>query len=148
MGCCRGKKYNCGGDLISDKCVIYTGKIGDDSKLEVECDITVQEIIEDVIGKQEEILDSIDLSDFGKSCIKVSSSKKGLIKVREALLALEQYVCSISKEKTSSDIDLSKLDLKCLKTQCESEAVSLVKVLQLLVDEVCKLKEEVKRLSD
>lgn len=143
MSGCRDRKFTCG-TIVSDSCVRYGGMIPDYSELDTSCDISVREIVEELATKQEEIVDSIDLSSLGKNCLGcIDYNQEGeKLKVREALLGIENKLCELSKDKGGSNtggvpVDLSTLDLKCLVDDCNKEVRSLNELLQLLIDKTC-----------
>lgn len=148
MGCCRENKFTCG-NIVSDSCVKYGGMIPDHSKLDTECDISLREILEEVCVEQEKIHDSIDLKDLGKNCLSYDQAKSYL-RVNEVLLAMEQKICELNKGGNSNvsntSLDLSKLDLKCLSSDCVRKPNSIISVIQMIIDQVCDNRDSISKL--
>ena len=139
MNDCRNNnlKYNCG-SKTNARCVGYDGYLPEYSKLE-DC-VTIEETTEELYENQEKIYESIDLSNLGKNCI-TYNKKDEKLKVKEALFTIETEICKLkNQDEESNAIDISKLDLKCLKDPCNNNINNINQLLQVLINEVCTLK--------
>lgn len=142
MGCGDSGKFNCG-TRTEAKCTYYKGYLPKYSKLDKNC-VVIEETTAELYKNQEAILKSIDTSKLTKSCIDYdvddsNDSEEGKILIVEVLQKLQDEICEM-KEGSEEDNSLN-LDFKCLETQCGNEITSLKDLLQVLIDEVCKLKE-------
>jgi hypothetical protein len=147
MSCRNNKpKCNCGTKQFAS-CVYYKGYLPKYSKLEQDC-TTLEETTEEIYRNQEEILDSIDLSKLGKSCIDYSDYKEGdKLKVKEALLAIESKFCEKnSTENDSCCIDMTTIDLKCLTDPCNNLITTQQQLIQALINKVCLLEQRINTL--
>lgn len=146
MGCCGdNRKFNCG-EKIQAICVYYHGYLPEYSELEEDC-ATVEETIDEIYHHQEEILDSIDLSELGNDCIDYSSYQEGeKLKVREALLAIEDYICQDDTEEGCC-LDVSAIDVKCLTDVCDNPISTQTQLLQAIIDKLCLLEFQINQIN-
>ena len=150
MGNCRDTnlKYNCGDKRQNARCVLYEGYIPNYSKLLDEDCISLEETTEELYQNQEKILNSIDLTKLGKECIDYSEFQEDdSLKVNEALLTIEKEICNLKKITDDNDDSSLELDFKCLVDPCNNEINSLRDLLQVLINEVCNLKDRIKILE-
>lgn len=101
-------------------CVVYEGYLPTWSGyLEEQC-VTIEETTEEIYKKIDYILDDIDLTALGSSCI--TYQKEGdKLKVKEVLLEFENRFCSLSTN-ISSTVDFTNcnLDYGSLLDQCST----------------------------
>lgn len=141
MGCCTDnqKKFNCG-KKTEASCVFYKGYIPEYSELD-SC-VTIEETTEELYRNQENILKSIDTSELGDDCLDYAKTEvegKSVILVKDVLRVLEEKVCDLMDTKEVDDS--LQLDFKCLVSPCGSEIESLKDLLQVLINEICALKQ-------
>ena len=145
MSGCRNNKIKCNcGTHQNARCVYYDAYLPKYSKLDEDC-VNIDETTGELYENQEKILDSIDLVKLGKKCIDYSEfQEEGSLKVKEAFLTLENEICELKNKKNdySYSIDLDKIDFKCLSDPCNNEITSLKNLLQVLINEVCNLKNK------
>ena len=145
MSGCRNNKIKCNcGTRQNARCVYYDGYLPKHSKLDEDC-VNIDEITEEVYENQEKILDSIDLVKLGKECIDYSEFQENdSLGVKEAFLTFEKEICELKSKKNddSYSIDLNKIDFKCLSDPCNNEITSLENLIQVLINEVCNLKNQ------
>lgn len=139
MGCGDSGKFNCG-TRTEAKCTYYKGYLPKYSKLDKNC-VVIEETTAELYKNQEAILKSIDTSKLTKDCLDypTDDSAEARILIVDVLQKLQEEICEI-KEGSEEDNSLN-LDFKCLETQCGNQITSLKDLLQVLIDEVCKLKE-------
>ena len=104
--------------------------------------------MEEVCVEQEKIHDSIDLKDLGKNCLSYDQAKSYL-RVNEVLLTMEQKICELDKGSSNisnTSLDLSKLDLKCLSSDCIRKPNSIISVIQMIIDQVCDNRDNISKL--
>ena len=156
MNNCRKNKpkHNCG-IRTPATCVFYNLELPEISKLKVleDC-ITIEETTEDIYNILDFIIDDIDTSELGKKCLDYKKSKnkyrpdKEIILVKDVLLKLEDVICEL-KDKDSNNCDtidkcfVDKLDFKCLIDPCNDNINSLSQLLQILINEICDLKQQI-----
>lgn len=150
MGNCKGK--NCKDKIVSTcgkrsnaKCVDYEGTFHNDSDLET-CDYpNVEDVIEDINVTLNEITAAIDTSGLGDSCIDYTEVD-GKITIKEALLRLEEKICSLSEAVGTGgcppvfteDISCLNLDFGCLVDPCGNQITNLKDLLQALINKSCE----------
>lgn len=143
MGCRENKlKYNCGNQKQNARCTFYEGDLPKFSELE-DC-VTIEETTEEIYESVQEIKDSIDLSELGTDCIDFSEYKEGkALKVLEAFMAVENAICDLKESKQSNNgFDISKIDLKCLVDPCNNTIDTQEKLMQLIINTICELKNQ------
>lgn len=145
MSGCRNNKIKCNcGTHQNARCVYYDAYLPKYSKLDEDC-VNINETTEELYENQEKILDSIDLVKLGKKCIDYSEfQEEDSLKVNEAFLTFEKEICELKNKKNddSYSIDLDKIDFKCLSDPCNNEITSLENLIQVLINEVCNLKNQ------
>ena len=145
MSRCRNNKIKCNcGTRQNARCVYYDAYLPKYSKLDEDC-VSIDETTEELYENQEKILDSIDLVKLGKKCIDYSEfQEEDSLKVNEAFLTFEKEICELKNKKNddSYSIDLDKIDFKCLSDPCNNEITSLENLIQVLINEVCNLKNQ------
>lgn len=145
MSGCRNNKIKCNcGTHQNARCVYYDAYLPKYSKLDEDC-VNINETTEELYENQEKILDSIDLVKLGKKCIDYSEFQEDdSLKVNEAFLTFEKEICELKNKKNddSYSIDLDKIDFKCLSDPCNNEITSLENLIQVLINEVCNLKNQ------
>lgn len=145
MSGCRDNKIKCNcGTHQNARCVYYDAYLPKYSKLDEDC-VNINETTEELYENQEKILDSIDLVKLGKKCIDYSEFQEDdSLKVNEAFLTFEKEICELKNKKNddSYSIDLDKIDFKCLSDPCNNEITSLENLIQVLINEVCNLKNQ------
>ena len=145
MSRCRNNKIKCNcGTRQNARCVYYDAYLPKYSKLDEDC-VNINETTEELYENQEKILDSIDLVKLGKKCIDYSEFQEDdSLKVNEAFLTFEKEICELKNKKNddSYSIDLDKIDFKCLSDPCNNEITSLENLIQVLINEVCNLKNQ------
>ena len=145
MSGCRNNKIKCNcGTRQNARCVYYDAYLPKYSKLDEDC-VNINETTEELYENQEKILDSIDLVKLGKKCIDYSEFQEDdSLKVNEAFLTFEKEICELKNKKNddSYSIDLDKIDFKCLSDPCNNEITSLENLIQVLINEVCNLKNQ------
>lgn len=145
MSRCRNNKIKCNcGTHQNARCVYYDAYLPKYSKLDEDC-VNIDETTGELYENQEKILDSIDLVKLGKECIDYSEFQENdSLKVKEAFLTFEKEICELKNKKNEDSccIDLSKIDFKCLSDPCNNEITSLKNLLQVLINEVCNLKNK------
>lgn len=145
MSRCRNNKIKCNcGTHQNARCVYYDAYLPKYSKLDEDC-VNIDETTGELYENQEKILDSIDLVKLGKKCIDYSEfQEEGSLKVKEAFLTLENEICELKNKKNDDSccVDLDKIDFKCLSDPCNNEITSLKNLLQVLINEVCNLKNK------
>lgn len=143
MGCRDNNlKYNCGNQKQNARCTFYEGDLPEFSELE-EC-VTLEETTEEIYETVQIIKDSIDLSELGTDCIDFSEYKTEKdLKVSEAFMAVENAFCDLKEKKESGyKFDISKIDLKCLVDPCNNVIDTQEKLIQLMIDTLCELKNQ------
>ena len=153
--CRRNKpKHNCGVRTPST-CVFYDLELPEISKLKVleDC-ITIEETTDDIYNILDFIIDGIDTNELGKKCLEYKKTKnkyrpdKEIILVKDVLLKLEEAICEL-KDENSDNCDVldscfvDKLDFKCLIDPCNENINSLSQLLQIMINEICNLKQQV-----
>ena len=135
---CNNKKNRCAGTIVSAICTKYIGYLPSYSELDPDC-VSIEETTEELYRNQEEILDSLDLSELGNDCI--SYQKQGeKLKVNEVLYALESEICDIKDKITENVFKEMNLDFKGLTDQCGNNIPSLKIFFQTLINEIDNLK--------
>ena len=149
MSGCRNNKIKCNcGTHQNARCVYYDAYLPKYSKLDEDC-VNINETTEELYENQEKILDSIDLVKLGKKCIDYSEFQEDdSLKVNEAFLTFEKEICELKNKKNddSYSIDLDKIDFKCLSDPCNNEITSLENLIQVLINEVCSLKNQIENV--
>lgn len=150
MGCCdnTNKKFNCG-KKHQASCTFYKEELPKYSELEKGC-VTLEETTTELYKHQDRILKSIDTSDLGKECLEyptVEIDDEDVILIKDVLLVMEEKICLILDANEEPDTSLE-LDFKCLADPCEGQITSLNGLLQVLINEVCTLKQQVGDLMD
>ena len=149
MSGCRNNKIKCNcGTRQNARCVYYDAYLPKYSKLDEDC-VNIDETTKELYENQEKILDSIDLVELGKKCIDYSEFQEGdSLKVNEAFLTFEKEICELKNKKNDDSccIDLDKIDFKSLSDPCNNEINSLKDLLQVLINEVCNLKNQIKNV--
>lgn len=132
-------KHTCGGKSNA-RCVYYDSELPDFSKLKDEMCVTIEETTEELYKLIKEIKDGSDLKDLGASCITYGVDKSKLT-LAVALKVLEKQICDLKNGTTggsnSNGVDISKLNLKCLKSPCDTGIRSLQELLQAIIDKIC-----------
>lgn len=147
MGC-RKNRIADGCIKTPSRCVFYDLELPEFSKLNLlqNC-INLEDTTTDLYQITDFVLDSINLKDVDKgTCVtfpvtKSKYDKKEVVLVKDAIKTLVTELCKLKKKDGGTDDVLEGLDLKCLK-ECETKVTSLTALLQLLIDEICKLKEK------
>ena len=147
MSGCRNNKIKCNcGTRQNARCVYYDGYLPKYSKLDEDC-VNIEETTEELYENQEKILDSIDLVKLGKECIDYSEFQENdSLKVKEAFLTFEKEICELKGKINSNSNDSLELDFKCLTNPCNNEINSLRDLLQVLINEVCNLKNQMENV--
>ena len=147
MSGCRNNKIKCNcGTRQNARCVYYDGYLPKHSKLDEDC-VNIDETTEELYENQEKILDSIDLVKLGKECIDYSEFQENdSLKVKEAFLTFEKEICELKDKINSNSNDSLELDFKCLTNPCNNEINSLRDLLQVLINEVCSLKNQIENV--
>ena len=146
---CRddSRKYNCI-DKKNSICVTYDGYLPDYSELIDKCP-TIEETTTELYEWQERILEAIDLTDLGEKCINYNPFKEDEdLKVKEAFLAIESEFCKLKDIVSEVKPSISDFDLKCLVEPCGDDIDSDKKLIQILINEICLLKEKVSVLEN
>lgn len=150
MKCKTKLKHNCG-IKTNARCVFYDLSLPETSKLKmVEDCLTVEETTEDLYNLVDYILESIDTSGLGEKCLTYKKSKSkynplvDVVYIKDVLLKLEDEICKLKeiKDVTLDDV-LANLNFKCLTDPCDENITTLTQLLQILIDEICKLKTPV-----
>ena len=141
MSRCRNNKIKCNcGTRQNARCVYYDAYLPKYSKLDEDC-VNIDETTTELYENQEKILDSIDLVELGKKCIDYSEFQEDdSLKVKEAFLTFESEICELKSKISSNSDDSLELDFKCLQDPCNHTISDLKTLLQVLIDEICKLK--------
>ena len=137
MGCCNNRKFNCG-EKVQSVCVHYKGYLPEYSELDKDC-VVIEETTEELYRNQEEILDSLDLSELGNDCIEYQQQSPKL-KTKEVLYAFESEICDIKDKLSVNVFQEMNLDFKSLTDQCGNDIGNLKTFFQTLIDEIDKLK--------
>ena len=138
------------GKKINARCVDYEGSINDKSSLDSEGCLNIHDTTEDLYTQVEEIQQGIDLSGLGAKCLTFTPATTGDLKVKEALLTMEDFICNIKAslpDKTSptycppvftEDLSCLGLDFKCLVDPCGDPITTLKTLLQVMIDKTCE----------
>ena len=153
MKCSNNKLKNTCGIKTPSRCVFYDLDLPEFSKLSIlnEC-ITIEETTNDLYNITDLVLSSIDTKDLGKQCLtyKVSQNKykpsENIIFIKDILLKFEEEICELKNETDSNSNDSLELDFKCLTNPCNNEINSLKDLLQILINEVCNLKNQIENV--
>lgn len=143
MGCCNDSniKTNCGKKQFAT-CVHYKSELPAYSKLEKGC-VVIEETTKELYENQENILQSIDTSKITKDCIDYPTTEvdgEEKILVISILQSLQDQICDMKEE--SSEDEALNLDFKCLTSPCGNQIDSLKDLLQVLINEICELKNQ------
>lgn len=152
MNCKRNKpKHHCG-TRTPASCVFYNLELPDISKLKILDDcITIEETTDDIYQMLEYVFDHLNTEELGKKCLTYKTTKnryrpnENVILIKDVLLKLEEEICKF-KDRDCSEIDkciIDKLDFKCLVDPCGENISSLSQLLQILINEICALKNPV-----
>lgn len=144
MGCrTNNLKHNCGSSKQNARCTFYEADLAKFSKLE-DC-VTLEETTEELYETVQKIKDSIDLSELGKDCLDYSEFQQDeTLNVSDVLMTFENEICDIkAKKEVNNGIDISKLDFKCLLDPCNNVTDTQEKLIQLLINEICDLKQQI-----
>jgi len=136
--CCNNKKNRCAGTIISAICTKYIGNLPSYSELDPDC-VSIEETTEELYRNQEEILDSLDLSELGNDCIEYQQQSPKL-KTKEVLYAFESEICDIKDKLSVNVFQEMNLDFKSLTDPCGNDIANLKTFFQTLIDEIDKLK--------
>ena len=145
MGNCNNRISSTCGKKINAKCVDYEGDFHNESNLDT-CDYpNMEDVIEDINVTLNEITDALDTSGLGDSCI-TYTEVGGKITIKEALLRLEEKICSLSSAVSvdgcspvfTDDISCVDLDFKCLVDPCGEQITNMKDLLQALINKVCE----------
>ena len=142
MGGCGSnqKKFNCGGTKQNASCVFYEIDLPEFSELE-DC-VTIEETTEELYNTTKNILDSMNMEQLDESCItypKTTVDGKQVVTLISVLNEHQKRLCAEDTNNSTTTVDLTQIDLKCLATECDSEVKSLNQVIQLLIDKYCEL---------
>ena len=144
MSCKKKIKHTCG-TRTPASCVFHDIDIPEYSNLSDEECLTADETTEDLYKLITSIRESLDLTEFEKSCldltkVKDTYNKDSVYLVKDVLQEMNTEICNLKEGKEEED-ELS-LDFKCLVDTCGTPISSLKELLQVLINEVCKLKQE------
>lgn len=151
MGCGDKIKHTCG-TRINSRCVSYDGYIPEDSDLNGEDCITIEETTEDLYKTTDNITNSIDLSDLGDECIEYEE-EEGIITVKEALKKHEEEICNLKNNITSGSgntdccIDVNTIDTSCLEDLCGTGFSTPNDLIQTLIRKICELESRIDNLQ-
>lgn len=147
MKCKTKLKHTCGTKTPST-CVFYDLELPAISKLKIleDC-ITIEETTEDLYNLVDFVLENIDTKDLGSKCLTYKKTKstynslKEVIYVKDVLLKFEEEICKLKEIKNLNIDDIIKdLDFKCLQDPCNENITTLSQLLQILINEICLLK--------
>lgn len=146
---------NCGKNKLKHKCgiktpatcVFYDLTLPELSKLSIleDC-ISIEDTTSDTYSLLQSVFQSVDTTGLGEKCLTYEKTKniykptEDVVLVKTVLLKFEEKICELLE--TSDEEDGLNLDFKCLVSPCGEQITSLKDLLQVLIDEVCKLKEE------
>ena len=153
MKCSNNKLKNTCGIKTPSRCVFYDLDLPEFSKLSIlnEC-ITIEETTNDLYNITDLVLSSIDTKELCKQCLKykVSQNKykpfEDIVFIKDILLKFEEEICELKNETDSNSNDSLELDFKCLTNPCNNEINSLKDLLQILINEVCNLKNQIENV--
>ena len=137
MGNCHNKVSNTCDGMKPLGCSEYEGNVNIDSSLEQNSCYTGQEVVEDIY----EQLENLNLSALGELCLTyVTVGGKNIVK--NVLLKHEEKICELEAkvlELETTDIcnkviTACNLDFGTLTTQCNTQPITLVETLQLILD--------------
>lgn len=144
MGCNYKPKHTCGDIKSNSRCVFYDIDVPEFSKLYYEECLTVEETTDDLYSLISDIRDNIDTSGINTDCLEID---RGLslggegVKVGDLLKALVLKACESSDSGGIDSNVIKGLDFKCLVSSCDTSIGSIKELLQVLINEVCILKE-------
>ena len=134
-------KHTCG-NKIKAECVYYDTELPEFSKLKDETCVTAEETISELYKLIKEIKEGSDLKDLGASCVNYGVEKSKLT-LAVTLKVLEKELCVLknggsgSSSNGNGGVDISKLDLKCLQSPCDTGIRSLQDLLQAIINKIC-----------
>lgn len=121
-------------------CIYYELDVPDFSSLfEQDC-ITIEETTEDVYEILGEILASINVDTLGDNCIKYSTPVGQALKIKDAVIALDEEICSLKDrilelETTAiCDMNITNCDLSLPDNPCGGTFTTLGELLGYLLD--------------
>lgn len=131
-------KHTCGNKQRAI-CVHYDTELPDFSKLKDETCVTIEETTEELYKLIARLREGLDLKNLG-SCLSYEVPKDKLT-VAIALEVLEREICKLKNGSqggnSSTSFDVSKLDLKCLQSPCDTGIRSLQDLLQAIINKIC-----------
>lgn len=137
-------KYTCAQKVSSD-CTYYQETLPEFSKLEFGC-VTVTDALKELYDNTSLLLKLTDTSALTPECSNYTSEQhngEDIIPIPNILREHESKLCNTTSSSSETGINVSGLDLKCMADECNSEAVSLRQVLQVMIDEICNLKTQI-----
>lgn len=142
-------KHTCGDRSSNARCVFYDLNIPPFSKLsDSEC-VTVEETTSDLYNlvswlRESINIENLDIRDLDlQSVLDSYEPTKQRYLVKDVLEGIISQVDDIKKLAESNDTNSGlELDFKCLVSSCGAPITSLKDLLQVLIDEVCNLKNQ------
>lgn len=149
MGKCNQKpKFTCGDVRANARCVFYDLPVPSYSKLDEEECLTIEETTEDLYNLISWIRESVDLDEYDDECLNTEKvndvyfKNKNRYLLKDVLKELVTKVCAIEEASGEGTDDTLSLDFKCLVSPCGEQITNLKDLLQVLINEICKLKNQ------
>lgn len=127
-------------------CVRYNSDIPPYSKLNREDCHNLEEAIEDLYELITALRHKTDMTGYDPDCIEIDKKntvydrERSTYMIKDVLEGVTNKLCEI-EEKLSVESDGGmELDFKCLKTECGNNITSLRDLMQVLINEICNLK--------
>lgn len=141
MGC-NDKRYTCGSQHQA-LCVIYNGYLPEGSELKAcKCDISVEEVIEDLYKIADTIKEEIDLTGLS-NCLDYGAVVPTRPTVKEAITKHGEEICDLIDAVDALDgnpnVDITNwgLDTECLTDTCDPAFTELKSVIQAIITKLC-----------
>jgi len=134
---CNKIKHTCASRNFAT-CIDYENDINEDSSLDVNSCISVDEALKDIYTQ----LEGINLSQLGEGCLEYLL-EDNKIKVKNVLKKFEDKICELNQKITeletiticNTNIEDCNLNLYDLVDSCGQQPSTLAEVLQLLLDQ-------------
>lgn len=142
-------KHTCGDRSSNARCVFYDLDIPSFSKLSNNDCVTVEETTTDLYNlvswlRESVNIENLDIRDLDlQSVLDSYEPTKQRYLVKDVLEGIISQVDDIKKLTESNDTNSGlELDFKCLVSSCGEPITNLKDLLQVLIDEVCNLKNQ------
>lgn len=136
MGCQEKQNQRC--KKAYADCTMYEGTVNENSSLNQDTCISVEESTQDIYNQ----LEQINLSALGDSCL-TYVQEDGKLYVKNVLLKFEQEICDLKQQvqtlQTTAVLDtpLTNFNFQCLQGVCDNDILTLGDLLNSIITRLC-----------